>query len=256
MWSTTQRVALCARLEVPGFIAAVLEILEELQLGDSWFILNYGGFSNLRFDSLGEMTVFVAAFLLFPHRKFRNLYFFPATIVCMKDGLCKRCLKGLWITLLIGYIFALLPSSSFLCDRKLIILFVSLPPASFFVVEDHVLHTTQGLVNRAYVDELWELALSKIVAALRTHSVRCTPNSLPWNGQSLFTRYPYESGYCWSWCKLIMSTYTTINHCLFAFFFLFSIEHIVNVYLKKLKGALFIFLCTDWLYLQKEDCRC
>lgn len=46
------------------------------------------------------------------------------------------------------------------------------PPQSFFVVEDHVLHTTQGLVNRAYVEELWELALSKITAALRTHSVR------------------------------------------------------------------------------------
>ncbi|XP_037832652.1 exocyst complex component 6B [Kryptolebias marmoratus] len=43
----------------------------------------------------------------------------------------------------------------------------------FFVVEDHVLHTTRGLVNRAYVEELWELALSKIVAALRTHSSYC-----------------------------------------------------------------------------------
>uniref|UniRef100_A0A674PIE3 Exocyst complex component n=1 Tax=Takifugu rubripes TaxID=31033 RepID=A0A674PIE3_TAKRU len=43
----------------------------------------------------------------------------------------------------------------------------------FFVVEDHVLHTTQGLVNRAYVEELWELALSKIIAALRTHSSYC-----------------------------------------------------------------------------------
>lgn len=42
---------------------------------------------------------------------------------------------------------------------------------SFFVVEDHILHTTQGLVNRAYVEELWELALSKTIAALRTHSV-------------------------------------------------------------------------------------
>lgn len=49
---------------------------------------------------------------------------------------------------------------------------MSLPPPSFFVVEDHVLHTTQGLVNRAYVEELWELALSKLIAALRTHSVR------------------------------------------------------------------------------------
>uniref|UniRef100_A0A6Q2Y653 Exocyst complex component n=1 Tax=Esox lucius TaxID=8010 RepID=A0A6Q2Y653_ESOLU len=44
----------------------------------------------------------------------------------------------------------------------------------FFVVEDHILHTTQGLVNRAYVEELWELALSKTIAALRTHSVRNT----------------------------------------------------------------------------------
>ncbi|XP_056156047.1 exocyst complex component 6B isoform X2 [Lampris incognitus] len=43
----------------------------------------------------------------------------------------------------------------------------------FFVVEDHVLHTTQGLVNRAYVEELWELALSKTIAALRTHSSYC-----------------------------------------------------------------------------------
>ncbi|CAB1351908.1 unnamed protein product, partial [Coregonus sp. 'balchen'] len=40
----------------------------------------------------------------------------------------------------------------------------------FFVIEDHILHTTQGLVNRAYVEELWELALSKTIAALRTHS--------------------------------------------------------------------------------------
>ncbi|KAM9330312.1 exocyst complex component 6B [Gastrophryne carolinensis] len=40
----------------------------------------------------------------------------------------------------------------------------------FFVVEDHILHTTVGLVNRAYVDELWDLALSKTMAALRTHS--------------------------------------------------------------------------------------
>lgn len=45
------------------------------------------------------------------------------------------------------------------------------PLLRFFVVEDHVLHTTQGLVNRAYVEELWELALSKTIAALRTHSV-------------------------------------------------------------------------------------
>uniref|UniRef100_A0A673BGU9 Exocyst complex component n=1 Tax=Sphaeramia orbicularis TaxID=375764 RepID=A0A673BGU9_9TELE len=38
----------------------------------------------------------------------------------------------------------------------------------FFVVEDHVLHTTQSLVNRAYVEELWE-----------THSVLDQDNYSP-----------------------------------------------------------------------------
>lgn len=42
---------------------------------------------------------------------------------------------------------------------------------SFFVVEDHILHATQGLITRAYTDELWNMALSKIIAVLRTHSV-------------------------------------------------------------------------------------
>nr|XP_060635635.1 exocyst complex component 6B [Anolis sagrei ordinatus] len=40
----------------------------------------------------------------------------------------------------------------------------------FFVIEDHILHTSQGLVDRAYIDELWDMALSKTIAALRTHS--------------------------------------------------------------------------------------
>ncbi len=39
------------------------------------------------------------------------------------------------------------------------------------MVEDHILNTTTGLVNRLYIDELWDMALSKIVAVLRTHSV-------------------------------------------------------------------------------------
>lgn len=56
---------------------------------------------------------------------------------------------------------------------------------SFFVVEDHILHTTQGLVNRAYVEELWELALSKTIAALRTHSVcLCSSLQVLYNGVS------------------------------------------------------------------------
>ena len=55
------------------------------------------------------------------------------------------------------------------------------------MVEDHILHTTQGLVNRAYIDELWEMALSKTIAALRTHSVCGMPQVLT---------YSWLSAYC------------------------------------------------------------
>ncbi|XP_053438699.1 exocyst complex component 6 isoform X4 [Nycticebus coucang] len=48
----------------------------------------------------------------------------------------------------------------------------------FFVVEDHILHVTQGLVTRAYTDELWNMALAKIIAVLRAHSSYCTDPDL------------------------------------------------------------------------------
>ncbi|MCI4377403.1 hypothetical protein PGIGA_G00203240 [Pangasianodon gigas] len=59
----------------------------------------------------------------------------------------------------------------------------------FFVVEDHILHTTQGLVNRAYVEELWELALSKTIAALRTHSSYSTDPDLILDLKSLIVLF-------------------------------------------------------------------
>ncbi|XP_054456920.1 exocyst complex component 6 isoform X2 [Anoplopoma fimbria] len=43
----------------------------------------------------------------------------------------------------------------------------------FFVVEDHILNATRGLVTKAFTDELWNMALSKIIAVLRTHSSYC-----------------------------------------------------------------------------------
>ncbi|XP_072311771.1 exocyst complex component 6 isoform X5 [Eucyclogobius newberryi] len=43
----------------------------------------------------------------------------------------------------------------------------------FFVVEDHILNATQGLVTKAFTDELWTMALAKIIAVLRTHSSYC-----------------------------------------------------------------------------------
>ena len=44
----------------------------------------------------------------------------------------------------------------------------------FLVVEDHIMNNTTGLVTRIYMDELWDMALSKLVAVLRTHSAFCT----------------------------------------------------------------------------------
>lgn len=44
----------------------------------------------------------------------------------------------------------------------------------FFVIEDHILNTAGGLVNRIYLDEVWNMAISKVVNALRTNSAYCT----------------------------------------------------------------------------------
>lgn len=48
----------------------------------------------------------------------------------------------------------------------------------FFVVEDHILNTTSELVNRAYMDELWEMAVSKIAAELRRNCAKSSGNML------------------------------------------------------------------------------
>ncbi|KAL0119432.1 hypothetical protein PUN28_007730 [Cardiocondyla obscurior] len=48
----------------------------------------------------------------------------------------------------------------------------------FFVVEDHILNTGNGLATRTYLDELWIMALFTIVNALRTHSAYCTDATL------------------------------------------------------------------------------
>ncbi|XP_053548393.1 exocyst complex component 6 isoform X2 [Bombina bombina] len=50
--------------------------------------------------------------------------------------------------------------------------------AGFFVVEDHILHVTQGLVTGTYTTELWNMAQAKIIAVLRTHSSYCTDPDL------------------------------------------------------------------------------
>lgn len=48
----------------------------------------------------------------------------------------------------------------------------------FFVIEDALLHTSQGLVTRATVDELWELALNKLESHLTQSSQWEEPEQL------------------------------------------------------------------------------
>ncbi|KFW64929.1 Exocyst complex component 6B, partial [Pygoscelis adeliae] len=74
----------------------------------------------------------------------------------------------------------------------------------FFVVEDHILHTTQGLVNRAYIDELWEMALSKTIAALRTHSSYCSDPSLVLDLKNLIVLFADTLQVCCCWRPLFI----------------------------------------------------
>lgn len=48
----------------------------------------------------------------------------------------------------------------------------------FFVIEDHILSTAPGLVTKSYLDDLWENALTSLLASLRTHSSYCTEEIL------------------------------------------------------------------------------
>jgi hypothetical protein len=48
----------------------------------------------------------------------------------------------------------------------------------FFVIEDHIMNTSTGLVTKPYLAEIWETALQTIIASIRTHSSYCTDANL------------------------------------------------------------------------------
>lgn len=41
-----------------------------------------------------------------------------------------------------------------------------------FVQEDHILNTSSGLIDKTYVNELWNTSLSKIISTLKSHTVQ------------------------------------------------------------------------------------
>ena len=90
-----------------------------------------------------------------------------------------------YFTQIVGYVSNMEINIFILCQMSELIIFylgfnflthviLIITVCRFFVVEDHILHVTQGLVTRAYTDELWNMALSKIIAVLRAHSVSQT----------------------------------------------------------------------------------
>jgi len=48
----------------------------------------------------------------------------------------------------------------------------------FFVIEDHILTTGNGLMTKEYLDSIWNNSLQSVVASLRTHSSYCTDAKL------------------------------------------------------------------------------
>ncbi|KAK3749624.1 hypothetical protein QZH41_012961, partial [Actinostola sp. cb2023] len=66
----------------------------------------------------------------------------------------------------------------------------------FFVVEDTILHTAKGLVTRSTVDDLWDMAASKIAAVMRTQSAYCKETELLIQVKELIVWFCYTlSGY-------------------------------------------------------------
>ncbi|XP_043788129.1 exocyst complex component 6B isoform X2 [Apis laboriosa] len=87
----------------------------------------------------------------------------------------------------------------------------------FFVVEDHILNTGNSLATRTYLDELWQMALSKIVNALRTHSAYCTDATLILKIKNLIMlfnttlrNYGYSVGQLWDLLQEIRVHYNEV----------------------------------------------
>ncbi|XP_029035533.1 exocyst complex component 6 isoform X2 [Osmia bicornis bicornis] len=87
----------------------------------------------------------------------------------------------------------------------------------FFVVEDHILNTGNGLATRSYLDELWSMALLKIVNALRTHSAYCTDATLILKIKNLImlfnttlSNYGYSVGQLWDLLQEIRVHYNEV----------------------------------------------
>ncbi|XP_054168888.1 exocyst complex component 6-like isoform X2 [Oppia nitens] len=61
----------------------------------------------------------------------------------------------------------------------------------FFVIEDHIMNTSNGLVIKTYLAEVWENALQTIIASMRTHLSYCTDPNLMLKIKRLIMLFSY-----------------------------------------------------------------
>lgn len=61
----------------------------------------------------------------------------------------------------------------------------------FFVIEDHILNTSNGLVTKSYLDEVWENALQTVIASIRTRTSYCTDGNLMLKAKRMIMLFSY-----------------------------------------------------------------
>ena len=73
----------------------------------------------------------------------------------------------------------------------------------FFVCEDHVLNTGNGLVSRGHLDEVWTMASARILSTLQTHSAYATDSAFMLKVKNLMLLFSHTlQGYGFSADKM------------------------------------------------------
>ncbi|KAI1303067.1 Exocyst complex component 6B [Halotydeus destructor] len=61
----------------------------------------------------------------------------------------------------------------------------------FFVIEDHVLNTANGLVTKSYLDEIWHRSQQSLISSLRSQMFRCVDENFMLNLKKLILLFSY-----------------------------------------------------------------
>ena len=86
----------------------------------------------------------------------------------------------------------------------------------FFVCEDHILNTGNGLITRGHLDEVWSNASGRIFSTLQTHSAYCT-----------------DAGFMLKIKNLMLLFSNTLQGYGFAVEKLYALLHVRNIIISK-----------------------